>query len=75
MSKRKSMLGKFRDLSPEDIRREEGELRGQIWKMQMQRSTGQAQDPHPLQRVRKDLARLLTVRREKETGQAGREKR
>ena len=70
MSKRTSMLGKFRDLNLDDISREEGELRVQIWKMQMQKSTGQAQDPHPLQRARKELARLLTVRREREIAQA-----
>ena len=72
MSKRKTMLGRFRDLGAAEAEGEERELRSQIWKMRMQRSTGQAQDPHPLQRARKELARLLTVRREKETAEAAR---
>ncbi len=57
---------KLRDMSPEELGKEERELRDAIWKLQLQRSTGQVQDPHKLKGVRRDLARVLTVLREKE---------
>jgi large subunit ribosomal protein L29 len=57
---------KLRGMSPDELDREEQELRGEIWKLRLQITTGQLQDPHKVRRVRKDLARLLTVKRELE---------
>ncbi len=59
---------KLRDSSVEELDKEEGELRDQIWKLQLQRSTGQVTDPHKAREVRRDLARVLTIRRERELG-------
>jgi len=57
---------KLRDSSLEELEKEERELREQIWKLQLQRSTGQVADPHKTREARKDLARVLTIRRERE---------
>jgi len=57
---------KLRDSSLEELDQEEKDLREQIWKLQLQRSTGQVADPHKTRAARKDLARVLTVRRERE---------
>ena len=57
---------KLRNLSPEDLTREAGELREEIWKLRLQRASGQLQDPHKVRRTRRDLARVLTIRREME---------
>lgn len=57
---------KLRDMSPEELDREEAELRDAIWKQQLQKSTGQVQDPNKLRGIRQDLARVLTIRRERE---------
>jgi large subunit ribosomal protein L29 len=66
---------KLRDMGPEELEREERELREAIWKMQLQRSTGQVQDPYKLRGIRRDLARVLTIRQERELGIARPSKR
>ena len=66
MSHRTKSLKKFRDLDVAGLDREEAELRGEIWKMKVQRGTGQSTDPLKIGEARRDLARLLTVRRERE---------
>jgi large subunit ribosomal protein L29 len=57
---------KLRNMSPAELEKEEREIREAIWKLQLQRSTGQMQDPNKLRGLRKDLARVLTVLREHE---------
>jgi large subunit ribosomal protein L29 len=59
---------KLRNSSPADLDKEEQALREEIWKLRLQRSTGQLQDPHKVRRTRRDLARVLTVRRERAEG-------
>lgn len=65
---------KLRDTDDAELVREEKDLRDQIWKLQVQRSTGQVQDPHKATAARRDLARVLTVMREREiaSGKEGR---
>ena len=57
-------LTKMRAMTLDDLSREELELREEIWKLRLQRSTGQLQDTGKIRRKRHDLARVLTVRRE-----------
>ena len=66
MSQRTKSLKKFRDLESAALVKEEGDLRAGIWKMKVQRGTGQATDPLKIGEARRELARLLTVRRERE---------
>ena len=66
MSQRTKALKKYRDLEDAAMTREEADLRAEIWKMQVQRGTGQATDPLKIGESRRNLARLLTVRRERE---------
>ena len=68
MSQSTKTLIKYRDMAPEALLKEEAELRTAIWKMKLQKGTGQITDPLRLAVVKKDLARLLTVRREREAG-------
>ncbi len=63
---------KLREMSPDELAKEERELRDQIWKLQLQRSTGQLSDPNKVAERRRDLARVLTVMREMEPGPARR---
>jgi ribosomal protein L29 len=65
MSQRTKTLIKYRDMSPELLATEEAELRTSIWKMKLQMGTGQITDPLKLALIKKDLARLLTLRRER----------
>jgi large subunit ribosomal protein L29 len=57
---------KLRGMSPEALAKEEHGLREEIWKLRIQLTTGQLQDPQKVRRTKQDLARLLTVRRESE---------
>ncbi len=58
--------GKLRNMSPEALQKEEHGLREEIWKLRIQLTTGQLQDPQKVRRARQDLARVLTVKRELE---------
>ena len=55
---------KLRNMNPEALQRKEHGLREEIWKLRIQLTTGQLQDPQKVRRVRQDLARVLTVKRE-----------
>ena len=66
---------KLRNMSGEELNREEQELRAAVWKLRLQLSTGQLQDPQKVRRARKELARLLTVRRERELDDLKKESR
>lgn len=68
-------LEKLRGMSPEELTREETEVRAQVWKLRLQLSTGQLDDPQKVRAARRDLARVLTVRRERQLATAGGEKR
>ena len=57
-------LKKMRAMTPDELGKEEGELREEIWKLRLQRSTGQLQDTGKIRRKRHELARVLTIRGE-----------
>ena len=56
----------LRDMSPDELDAKAQELREQLLKLRFQQSTGQIESPQMLRGVRKDIARILTVRRQKE---------
>jgi large subunit ribosomal protein L29 len=55
----------LRDKSVDELRQQENDLREQIFKLRFQKATGQAENPQRIVMVRKELARVLTVIREK----------
>ena len=61
---------KLRNMSDVELAKEEEQLREGIWKLRLQLTTGQLQDSYKVRRARSDLARLLTVRREREIAAA-----
>ena len=65
MSQRTKTLSKYREMEPALLDKEEAELRTSIWKMKLQMGTGQITDPLRLAVIKQDLARLLTLRRER----------
>ena len=68
-------LDKLRGMSPEELSREETEIRAQVWKLRLQLSTGQLDNPQKVREARRDLARVLTVIRERQMATAGGAKR
>jgi len=60
----------FRDLSTEELTGRARELREQMMKLRFQKSTGQIENPQILSSMRRDLARAMTVLREREIKRA-----
>ena len=55
----------LRGLAPEELSVRERELTDQLFRMRIQKSMGQLEAPDKLRTVRRDLARVKTVMRQK----------
>jgi large subunit ribosomal protein L29 len=56
----------IRELTADDIRARVKELDDQLFRLRLQKSMGQLEAPAKVRDVRKDLARMKTILREKE---------
>ena len=56
-----------RDLDVDELRQREKDLDDQVFRLRIQKSMGQLEAAHKLKVLRRDLARIKTVLREKET--------
>lgn len=57
---------RIRDMSIDELQDEEKNLSEQLFKLRVQKSTGQLENAVKMRLVRKDLARVKTIRGEKE---------
>jgi large subunit ribosomal protein L29 len=60
----------IRELPIETLRDREKELDDQLFRLRIQKSMGQLEAPAKVRDVRRDLARVKTILREKEQAQA-----
>jgi large subunit ribosomal protein L29 len=60
-------VAEFRDLTPDDLRQREKDMDDQLFRLRIQKSMGQLEAAGKLKGVRRDLARVKTVLREKES--------
>ncbi len=58
----------LRALSIAELRQKEKELRKELMEMRFQKSIGRLDNPAKYRQLKRDLARVLTVIREKELG-------
>ena len=65
-------VAEFRDLHVDELRQRVKDMDDQLFRLRIQKSMGQIEAAHKLKALRRDLARVKTVLREKEPG-AGRE--
>jgi large subunit ribosomal protein L29 len=56
----------IREMSVEDVKTKEKELREQLFRLRLQQAVGQLDNALKLREARRDIARLKTVLREKE---------
>jgi large subunit ribosomal protein L29 len=56
-----------RDLGVDELRQREKDMDDQLFRLRIQKSMGQLEAAQKLKAVRRDLARVKTVLREKET--------
>jgi large subunit ribosomal protein L29 len=57
----------IRELTVDDLRARMQDLDDQIFRLRIQKSMGQLEAPGKVREVRRDLARIKTILREKET--------
>jgi large subunit ribosomal protein L29 len=60
---KKKDLEQLRGESPDVLSQKEKELRDALWKLRLQKATGQLENPSRLRTVRRDIARVQTFRR------------
>ena len=58
----------FRELTEDELLNKEEELKDQLFKLKFQHALGQLENAMKLKNVRKDLARIKTILREKNKG-------
>lgn len=58
----------MRQKADDDLRREIAAAEKQIWTLRFQRGSEKAGDPGKIRQLRRDVARMLTVLRERELG-------
>ncbi len=58
---------KLRDMSADELERQEAEMSEQIFKLRFQWAMGQTESLKKIRELRKDRARLLTILHEKES--------
>jgi len=63
-------IAEIRELSVDVLRDREKELDDQLFRLRIQKSMGQLEAPAKVREVRRDLARVKTILREKEQAQA-----
>ena len=60
-------VGDVRDLAVDELRQREKEMDDQLFRLRIQKSMGQIEAAQKLKVLRRDLARVKTVLREKES--------
>jgi large subunit ribosomal protein L29 len=63
-------VAEIRELSADVLRDREKELDDQLFRLRIQKSMGQLEAPAKVRELRRDLARIKTILREKEQAQA-----
>ncbi len=56
----------IRDLSIDELRVKERDLADELFKLKIRHTTGQLDSPAALKNVRRDIARIKTIRKQKE---------
>jgi large subunit ribosomal protein L29 len=60
-------IAECRDLGPDELKQRVAEIDDQLFRLRIQKSMGQLEAAHKLKSLRRDVARLKTVLREKES--------
>ena len=64
----------LREKTREELLKDQDDLTTQLFKLRFQQSTGQAENPHRMRGVRRDLARVKTVLNEKRPAAKGQDR-
>ena len=61
---------KIRELSDEELKNQERDIAEQMFRLRFQLATGQTEGLNKLRSLKKDVARIKTIRRQRELGGA-----
>ena len=64
-------VAEFRDLKVDELRQREKDMDDQLFRLRIQKSMGQLEAPAKVRDLRRDLARVKTILKEKLTADAG----
>ncbi len=64
-------LDKIRNMSQAELATEELKLKKELFNLRFQHVTGQLENPLKMRELKRDIARIKTVQREKELAKAG----
>ena len=56
----------IRDLSPEEAKEKLGEVKAELFNLRFQMATGKVDNPRRIREVKKDIARIKTILKEKQ---------
>jgi large subunit ribosomal protein L29 len=59
---------RFREMTVEELKAKEQELRKELLHLRVQKATGDIQNPNRISQVKRDIARILTIITEKQKG-------
>lgn len=62
-------IGELRELSEEELESKEAEIKDQLFKLKFQHELGQLENAMKLKNIKKDIARIKTILREKKQGE------
>ncbi|HEX2695271.1 MAG TPA: 50S ribosomal protein L29 [Acidobacteriota bacterium] len=54
-------ISELKELTDDELKAKEAELRDQLFKLRFQKSVGQLENPLKLKNIRKDIARIQTL--------------
>lgn len=54
-------VSELRELAGEELQRKEQDLRKELFNLRFQQATGEIENPMRIRRIRKDIARVLTM--------------
>jgi len=60
----------IRELTEEELEQKESELKRKLFNLRFQRSTGELDNTAEIKRTKKDIARVKTIKRERELEEA-----
>jgi len=60
-------IQELRDLSGDELKTKEVELRDQVFKLRFQKSLGQLENPLKIRNIKREIARIRTILKERET--------
>lgn len=61
----------LRNLTKEELLAKLNSLKGELYNLRYESASGRVEKPHKVKQTRRDIARILTILREKEIGEKG----